>query len=58
MPLRVVVRVRSLDRANGISYSVGLGLALSKLAIEARCGVIGFDPRMPVGTASWYEQPV
>jgi two-component system sensor histidine kinase/response regulator len=38
-------------------YSVGLGLAFCKLAIEAHGGTIGVDPGVPVGSTFWFELP-
>jgi PAS domain S-box-containing protein len=38
-------------------HSVGLGLAFSKLAIEAHGGSIGVDAREPCGSVFWFELP-
>jgi PAS domain S-box-containing protein len=38
-------------------HSAGLGLAFSKLAIEAHGGSIGLDAREPRGSVFWFELP-
>jgi hypothetical protein len=38
-------------------HSAGLGLAFSKLAIEAHGGNIGLDAREPRGSVFWFELP-
>jgi two-component system sensor histidine kinase/response regulator len=38
-------------------HSVGLGLAFSKLAVEAHGGVIGVDDAQPNGSLFWFELP-
>jgi two-component system, sensor histidine kinase and response regulator len=38
-------------------HSVGLGLAFSKLAVEAHGGTIGVEDGKPVGSVFWFEIP-
>ena len=38
-------------------YSIGLGLAFCKLAIEAHGGTIGVDSGVPAGSTFWFELP-
>jgi two-component system sensor histidine kinase/response regulator len=44
-------------RQEGAFHSVGLGLAFSKLAVEAHGGTIGIDVGEPVGSVFWFEIP-
>ena len=45
-------------RAEQKYHSVGLGLAFSKLAIEAHGGTIGVEAGEPDGSVFWFELPV
>ena len=44
-------------RRESAYHSVGLGLAFSKLAIEAQGGTIGVDAGVRAGSTFWFELP-